>query len=538
MSDIRKRVMHTIRTLEETDLSKLVETATRIVNEVLGVNWSQIKQALIQQASGSFGDLGIFVLPNFDIGSAVRLFRSLANAYNYRSLLELPHDEVHRYCGQLNNRPLLIKWFVHAVAGGADPGSLPTGDDYQEALRFCYENVYQRLSESARQAASVMLASRAELSRAQLQDLLGIDHVAFQFVIQSLLRSSMTDQVRAQDGSSKFKIDGLVRDYFSRNHPPDNKTVTRVRKAIREWIDLRQETAMRSRAHRYEPGLINVNNVDEQVAQRYLRSALAYSYARNFQSATEALDTADRLTPDWWEVPRIRAKILIDQNAPLYDIEEQFEKAVALTTSDVPRYFYSTFLINNSEYHRAIEQINVALDHPDAAKEFLLSQRGRANARLARLDEAITDFSQVIEIGQQTSYTSDRTSRINETQLADIYRRVAEQAILAGDQRKTVESLLQAAAVLDNAMSQYGVDSKIALALIEVAGEASVVLVMGTPEFDQFFDTCSQQSGHGSTIDFPEIIYYQLGSQNYMMLFAVWMPMPLTKLRCKWMIIL
>ena len=56
------------------------------------------------------------------------------------------------------------------LPGGVNPTELPVGDDYQEVLKFCYDNVYHNLGEPAKGLANILLASRQELSRAQLQD--------------------------------------------------------------------------------------------------------------------------------------------------------------------------------------------------------------------------------------------------------------------------------------------------------------------------------------------------------------------------------
>jgi len=399
-----------------------------------------------------------FVLPSFENGAAINLVRSLANAYNYKGILQLPHDEIRGHCSRLNNTPLLVKWLVHAIAGGADPSLVPSGDQFQEALRFCYENVYEQLDEPARDMASVLLASRRDLSRTQLQDLLGLDHVEFQFAIQSLLRCSIATQNRDESGSYKFRIDGLVREYLSANYPPENTLVVDVRTKLREWQETQDQSTIQTNASRYRREWIHVSDIDEQVAHRYLESAFVACRGQDFQLAEKHLNAAERLTPDWWEVFRVRAQILVDQNAPIYEVEEAFERSLDLTKSDIPRYFYAVYLIGQNEISRAIELLNDALDQPGSAPEFLLSQRGRANTRLGRYEEAIEDLESALKLGDQTTFTSDRTTHINYTQLAETYRRLADQSRMADDFTKAYTSIKKAIELLDHAMKRFGVD--------------------------------------------------------------------------------
>ena len=91
--------------------------------------------------------------------------------------------------------------------------------------------------------------------------------------------------------------------------------------------------------------------------------------------------------------------------------------------------------------------------------------------RSAHLEQALEDFTEVITISNDAIYRSDRDGRINLTQLAEVYRRICEEARYSGDKRKTIESISSAATVLDQGIDSHGFDFQICLALIDVGDE-------------------------------------------------------------------
>ncbi len=81
----------------------------------------------------------------------------------------------------------------------------------------------------------MLLGTRRDLTKAQLQDPPESKHVDFVRACQELLLSSIVERVTGRDGPITFQVGGLVYEYLSRNHPPDNKLVLEVREKIRRW---------------------------------------------------------------------------------------------------------------------------------------------------------------------------------------------------------------------------------------------------------------------------------------------------------------
>ena len=103
-------------------------------------------------------------------------------------LKRLSNQKIGNYCKALDYNPLLIKWFVQAVGKGTCPDTLLGKGGLEQALNFCYANVYDKLDESAKSIISVLLAARRDLTKTQLQVLTDYEHVKF---IRALQENSL-----------------------------------------------------------------------------------------------------------------------------------------------------------------------------------------------------------------------------------------------------------------------------------------------------------------------------------------------------------
>lgn len=80
-------------------------------------------------------------------------------------------EQLKHLCKRLHNNPLLIKWYVLAVAAGHTPADLinKEGLSFKEALRFCFENLYDKLGEVESKVVSVITCLRKPVSAVELR---------------------------------------------------------------------------------------------------------------------------------------------------------------------------------------------------------------------------------------------------------------------------------------------------------------------------------------------------------------------------------
>jgi len=447
-------------------IEQMKATKTLLVIDNLETIGGEIRDLLLNIPSGSkvlltsrvgLGELEQrYVLPDFDLINALQLFRSLVQVYNYESLQRLNDNLVRQYCENLGHNPLLIKWFVQAVGRGADPATLLNNSGFDEALNFCYANVYDRLNPLAKEIVSVLLASRRELSKAQLQDIMEIEHVPFIGACTDLIRSSIVERLIKEDGTQSFRLSGLVYDYLSNNHPPDNTLVLKVRQKISIWQAEQERSASLSEIYRYGPFTLHMEKLDDRISGQHLYRALKAARAGDFNVAYMALQKAEDLTPSWWEIYRVQAYVLERQGRPIYEIEEAFEKSIGYKDIDINRYHYAVFLIRNNEFDRAIEQIDQASEHEETLSISLEGLKGLALMRMGQLDQAIEKLSFVWE--GRSSDTPRHVLRSQGTQLASAYRRRGEQQFSRGNKQEAFNELVEGCKIVSATISEYECD--------------------------------------------------------------------------------
>jgi len=112
------------------------------------------------------GELEIrYKLDPLDSKTAVALARKFAKSLNVEVLVSAADARLEKYTTALYRNPLLIKWFVQSVAGGADPDKLAAGRGpaFESAIRFCFENLFSRLSSPERDILHFLAAARKPL---------------------------------------------------------------------------------------------------------------------------------------------------------------------------------------------------------------------------------------------------------------------------------------------------------------------------------------------------------------------------------------
>lgn len=95
-------------------------------------------------------------LPPLEDQEAKLLFRKFAGARNQRNLSGLSEEAIKNVVEQLRWSPLAIKWYVLSSEAGRVP--LDVLRDQSALLRFCVQNVYDRLSEMSQAILSVLRA--------------------------------------------------------------------------------------------------------------------------------------------------------------------------------------------------------------------------------------------------------------------------------------------------------------------------------------------------------------------------------------------
>ena len=440
----------------------------------LAVNMPRDSKLLLTSRIG-LGEIELrYEMPDLSTRDAGTLLRNLGVAYSYPTISGLDGDLLKQYCKRLHHNPLLIKWFVQAVGKGVQPEDVLSTEDLGRALRFCWENVYDRLSSLSIDTISTLLAARRSLSQTQLQELLETTHIAFVEALQELHQCNIVERSVERDGSATYQVGSLVFDYLSRYHPPGDAVVRKTRQQLRNWQNEQDRSAVQQNTYRYGRKAIHVDSSDQRIAAPHLRNALNMMHSYGPNVGNKSLERAQELAPQWWEVHRVRAHVLEAERRPIYEVEQAFEESISCEDTDINRFHYAVYLMKTEEYGRALEQIERAATHQAADHVALRSVKGLVLLRNGRISEALEELEYV---WQEDAGAPISIKRVHGTQLAGALRRRVEQLHNLGDSSEAQEVALKGVNIVDQTAGACGWDAKLAEEGVQLLSE-----IVGRPD--------------------------------------------------------
>ncbi|QMW61817.1 hypothetical protein [Devosia sp. MC521] len=84
----------------------------------------------------------------------LKYYYRMADVLSNSALKRLPKEKLEIHFQKLGNKPLLIKWFALGIDSGLSAESITSNPTI--ALKFCMENVLDRLSDDAKYIASIL----------------------------------------------------------------------------------------------------------------------------------------------------------------------------------------------------------------------------------------------------------------------------------------------------------------------------------------------------------------------------------------------
>jgi LuxR family glucitol operon transcriptional activator len=413
-----------------------------------------------------------YPLPPMDQQTAETLFRRYAKVNQQNQLASTKRELLSRYCELLHNNPLLIRWFVSSVSAGADPARILNrhGKPFTEVLKFCFENLFERLTDNERTVLWTLASVPRPVSQTELSFLCdSIPADEFDWAQNTLLRSSMLKTVQEQAAElsiiprTLFSLTEISAEYVSQLAPPPHVLFTGVQRKLKELRQLAESEAAKANAFKYDTTAIRASNSDHRVAAAYLRRAMTFAKSKNIAEARIEIEEARRYAPAYSEVYRVSG--WIEGAYDSYKAQNEFLHALELQPdSAVARFSFAHFLIRYLEdYDRAIEQIDWLLkEDPEepavnSLKAVALTRSGRFQLAEAIYDRLIATLSE-----------RPRKWRITTIdQAAECFRRWAELEARNDDDRASFSHLKKAIKLLWDAFDKDDYDEK----MIDLAEE-------------------------------------------------------------------
>jgi len=323
---------------------------------------------------------------------SVQLLRALATARNVEQLVKVPNRRLETYCERMKNNPGFIKWFISAVQAGKRPEEVLAKPDM--FLDFCMANVYDYLSQTSRRILKSMQTIPGELSQAELAFLSSIDDLELQKGLQELMTTNMVNMVSVPVGStyqSSYGVSDLARVYLAKNHPPSTEESKEITKLKNQLNSINEDLKREGQQNPYSFYSIHRTSKSELIVAKYLIDALNFSRRKEFDEAHKSIETAKRLSPEYYEVHRVEA-ILFDAVGNITAARNSYEAAIELEPNSAPlRLWFAQFLFRQlQDFDEARRQLVIA--------ESLEPNRFMITLETARISLVLKDFPIVDEL--------------------------------------------------------------------------------------------------------------------------------------------
>lgn len=404
-----------------------------------------------------------YKLDSLDKKASIDLIRKLSTLLNIESLKKRNSASLENLARRLYHNPLLIKWYVLGVGTGKNQDELINKESisYQDALKFCFQNLYNNLSTVELDIIKTIACLRNSVSAVELRFILNNkEEIEIAEALHNLNNSSMlkSDSMgsKQKDGIRTYTLTDIASDYLTSISPIDDEFYSTIRVKTKELKRHIEENLTEYSHYHLDITTIHANNKDEKICAVYLKQALNIAKDETRHSeALQLIKKAKDMMPDFSECYRVNAYLL--HKSP-YKAESEYESAIEYNPKSVIAYYaYSQFLMQNEDYPYALEQIDKALKITPN-DETLISFKALIMTRMGSYTEAIELYEKILPIQKNNPHRKFRISTYQ--QLVNCYKRYTERLIVDSDTPKAVQILDRVFELFDDMFSSENYDDR------------------------------------------------------------------------------
>lgn len=404
-----------------------------------------------------------YKLDSLDSKSSIDLVRKLSKLLNIESLKRKNNASLKDLVRRLHHNPLLIKWYALSISSGQTHGDILNRDSvsYKEALKFCFQNLYERLSDTELEIIRTITCLRNSVSAVELRFFLSdrneieIAEALHNLNNSSMLKSEVTANNK-NDDIKTYTLTNIANEYLTSVNKIDEEFFSKVRRKSRELKNHIQEGMIDYNHYHLDVAHIHASNKDEKICAVYLKQALkAYRVYEDIDTALELVKRAKQMMPEFSECYRINGYLLNDSP---FKAETEYESAIEYDPQSVVAYYsYSQFLMKDEEYTLALEQIDNAISvEPDS--NALLSFKALILTRMGDYPEAIANYEKILPEQSENLHRKFRISTFQ--QIIDCYKRYAERLIIDKDFTAAGVKLSRALEIFATAFNTQNFDDR------------------------------------------------------------------------------
>lgn len=353
--------------------------------------------------------------------AAALLLRKFARSREQDSLTALSPSSATEVVSRLRYSPLAIRWFVLAVEAGKHP--LDTVRNQSELLEFCVANVYLGLSLPAKQLIGVIRTLDRAVQFDELALLTDMSVDTLRQCAQELGRGSLITYESDTRGGIASRIGPslAVRAYLPRESL-DAVLVAQLlerEQELRKGVERRREDES---SRLLAPWTVHVRTEDDEPTAHLLRRALREGHRKSFDDASETIERARQLNPDYFEVDRVDAIVNSWAKQSVRAVE-LYRSALESCTDDRSRAIVSHFFAGHLA--REMHDVPLAISYEREAHGHLqTSETAMALGNLLVWNREFVEGQEYLEAALDGASGTNRLIALTAT--VDSWRRWAE----------------------------------------------------------------------------------------------------------------
>jgi cold shock CspA family protein/tetratricopeptide (TPR) repeat protein len=331
-------------------------------------------------------------------GAATDLLRKLGSARGIYLAAER-QEQLSKLASDVGLEPLALRWFAEGVAAGLEPKAVL--EQKADLVAFCVGNVFESLPEDAQKVAWLLRGMGRSTPVPDIHAALPdwtIDR-GRKAIQQLTLRMFVTRAAIGGTQSEELDLTGTLRTYL-RGVQPDPQLIQEIDRAVKDNERERERLHQDRERGGLRPNVV-LGGAEHAAAQMELRRALSSSRGGKISKALDHVARARELDPEFFEVFRVRAFIL-QQEQPS-EATAAYEQSLALAANEseedratVQYYFAGHLLRGGSDEMRGLalaREAHATLARPKTAFAVAdaLRRQGDYVAALTLLDFAISE---------------------------------------------------------------------------------------------------------------------------------------------------
>ena len=438
-SDISPSVDVIIKWMQEFRIFLIIDNLETILDENIRSFASEVPLGSKVVFTSRVG-LGAYdfpiIVPQLSPQEAVDYFRRVCDVFSLNEMTSRKSEYIQGVCSRLVFNPLAIKWFVQSVKSGGRADELLA--DPKLVLRYCVENVIDKLSAEARHVLNVFVTTARAQSIAAIHYITQQEFAQLSNCIRELRAANLISVIPATEiaGDDSYIITQLANLYVRNYFAPAQEEQDLIRARQRELISLREAPVRESNSYNQNYIFVRPGH-DDHISADYLRKCLSQLRSSHFPAAEEYLRKSKEMSPNYFEVYRVEGFLafLIDN---ILRAEDAYERAVTLKPDHAPlRRWYGGFLLRIDEAERAVDEFReaVAIDPAESVLRFELAKAytklrdyDRARQEMGLIDETKLNFKERKQIlnGWLAIFNGEFDTAISAGKLNEAYGAVTD----------------------------------------------------------------------------------------------------------------